>query len=78
MILSTSSYTPFHHQIKRIIIDRIQSGLYKPNEKLPTEDELCVEFGVSKAPVRQALKALASEGYIYTIRGKGRTFCRDM
>ncbi len=71
MILTTSSYTPLHHQIKRIIIDRIQGGLYKANEKLPTEDEFCNEFGVSKAPVRQALKALASEGYIYTIRGKG-------
>lgn len=70
-IVSTNSYEPLYIQIKRIIIDRIQSGVLQPNEQLPTENELCAEFGVSKSPVRQALTALADENYIYMVRGKG-------
>ncbi len=40
-------------------------------DKLPTERELCAQFGVSRAPIRQALSALEMNGYIYSRQGEG-------
>ena len=50
------------------IIEQIQSGKLKPNEKLPSENEL-VE--TSRETVRKALNLLSQNGYIQKIRGKG-------
>ncbi|MEJ3405486.1 GntR family transcriptional regulator [Rathayibacter sp. YIM 133350] len=37
---------------------------------LPSEAELCAEFGASRGPVRQAITALSAEGLIHTQQGK--------
>ena len=36
---------------------------YLPEHRL-TEDELCKTFGVSRSPVREALRVLASDGFV--------------
>jgi GntR family transcriptional regulator len=69
--ISPNSHQPIYYQLKQIIIEAIQSGEYKANDKLPTEKELCEMYGISKAPVRQALQELEDENFIYKIRGKG-------
>lgn len=69
--LLPSSPQPMYYQLKQIIIDKIQSGELKADDKLPTESEFCKQYGISKAPVRQALSELEDENYIYKIRGKG-------
>lgn len=66
-----SNPQPIYYQLKQIIIDKIQNGELKANDKLPTEEEFCKQYGISKAPVRQALSDLEDENYIYKIRGKG-------
>jgi DNA-binding FadR family transcriptional regulator len=58
-------------QIYKQILSQIQSGSLKIGDKLPTERELCEQFGVSRAPVRQALSALELNGYIYSRQGEG-------
>lgn len=67
----SSNHQPMYYQLKQIIIDKIQSGELKADNKLPTESEFCQQYGVSKAPVRQALSELEDKNYIYKIRGKG-------
>lgn len=47
------------------------NGTLKPGEKLPTEAELVEQFGVSRTPVREAIKILESLGVIEIKRGKG-------
>ncbi len=69
--ISLTSHQPIYYQLKQIIIEAIQSGEYKANDRLPTEKELCETYGISKAPVRQALQELEDENYIYKIHGKG-------
>lgn len=58
-------------QIYKQILSQIRSGSLKIGDKLPTERELCEQFGVSRAPVRQALSALELNGYIYSRQGEG-------
>ena len=54
-------------QIKTAILER----RLKPGEKLPTEKELMQELGVSRVPIREALKLLGNMGFIETRQGGG-------
>ncbi len=49
------------------LVDRLQqmliNGALAPGTKVPEKD-LCVQFGVSRTPMREALKVLASEGLV--------------
>lgn len=53
------------------IKSKIETGIYKEDDVLPTELQLQSSFGVSRAPVRQALGRLESEGLIVRKSGKG-------
>ncbi|MCM3538607.1 FadR/GntR family transcriptional regulator [Priestia endophytica] len=66
-VSSNKLYIQIYHQI----LSEIQSGAFKIGDKLPAERELCEQFGVSRAPVRQALSALELNGYIYSRQGEG-------
>jgi len=58
-------------QLTRILLEEISSGRWELKKKIPSEDELCRKYNVSKITVRQALNNLASDGYIMKIQGKG-------
>ncbi|MDW7658510.1 MAG: winged helix-turn-helix domain-containing protein, partial [Bacillota bacterium] len=62
---------PLYRQVAERLYQDIRSGYYKYGSRLPTEDALCVRFGVSRFPLRQALKILADEGLIERIPGRG-------
>lgn len=71
MQISKGGHIPIYYQLKQVIISKIKSGELKENQQIPTEDEFCKMYNISKAPVRQALQELEAENYIYKIRGKG-------
>lgn len=49
----------------------IRGGTYKAGDRLPTEFELCSEYGVSRQTVRHALSVLSEEGLIEKRQGSG-------
>jgi DNA-binding FadR family transcriptional regulator len=53
------------------IADRIQTGLMKEGDQLPTENELEAQFGVSRTVVREAIAELRASGFVEPIQGKG-------
>jgi DNA-binding GntR family transcriptional regulator len=55
-----------HDELTARLRSLITLGELSPGEKIP-ERELCEQFGVSRTPLREALKVLASEG-IVTLR----------
>ena len=69
--ISRTSAVPLHLQIRRRIQEEIASGLLAPGARLPTEQEYAEQFGVSIAPVRQALLDLADAGLVVRQKGKG-------
>jgi GntR family transcriptional regulator len=73
--ISRASAVPLHLQIRRRIQDQIASGVLAPGARLPTEQQYAGQFGVSIAPVRQALLDLADSGLVIRQKGKG-TFVR--
>lgn len=62
---------PLYYQLMDIIINDINCGKYKENDKLPSERELCEIYDISRATVRQTILELEKEGYIYKQHGKG-------
>ena len=58
-------------QLYDLLVGRITSGEYKPNERFPTEMELCTRFNLSRVTVRDTLNRMESDGYIYRKQGKG-------
>jgi DNA-binding FadR family transcriptional regulator len=58
-------------QVLRELAARIESGAWKPGDRLPAERELMVEFEVSRTVVREAIASLRSSGRIDTQQGRG-------
>lgn len=71
VVLSKHLPVPLYHQLKTILLQRVKSGELKANEKLPSEDEIAEQYGISKATVRQAIGELAMEGLIRREQGRG-------
>lgn len=58
-------------QLTRIFLDEIHANRWKLNDRIPSEEELCKHYNVSKVTVRQAINNLVSDGYLMKIQGKG-------
>jgi GntR family transcriptional regulator len=66
---------PLYRQLDAILRDQIAGGQVRPGDRFPPETELCAQYGVSRATVRQALEALEEDGLIERTAGRG-TFLR--
>lgn len=55
---------------------KILNGVYKPGQKLPTENELARHFNTSRPTVGRAMRDLQQKGFIYRRQGQG-TFVRQ-
>lgn len=62
-------------KVKRTLVDRVVDGTYPPGTRL-VELQLAKEFGVSQAPVREALRELSSTRLVENIPRRG-TFVRS-
>ena len=64
-----------HQLVEAWVKNRIAEGLLIPGDKLASESQLCAQFGVSRNAVRQAIRNLARNGLVESLKGVG-TFCR--
>jgi GntR family transcriptional regulator/GntR family frlABCD operon transcriptional regulator len=62
---------PRHQKLYEILRKHISDGLYREGDLLPSENELCQLYGMTRPTVRQALSKLANDGYIRKHQGKG-------
>jgi GntR family transcriptional regulator len=62
---------PLYHQLRELLTEKIESGEWPPGHQLPTEMQICAEFRVSRATVRQAMQLLANQGLIEKRQGRG-------
>jgi GntR family transcriptional regulator len=69
--LSKSEGVALYVQVRETLRDQIKSGVLEPGQKLPAEDELAAQFGVSRMTVRQGISDLTDEGMLYRRRGIG-------
>ncbi|MEA3308597.1 MAG: extracellular solute-binding protein [Chloroflexota bacterium] len=70
-MIDRDSPLPIYYQLQQLLKAQIESDALEAGDRLPTEQELCTQYHISRAPVRQALQALTQEGYIHRRAGVG-------
>ena len=56
--LDKTSAVPLYGQLRKALLEAITSGKLSAGTKLPTEEELCAQFGISRPVARQAYNML--------------------
>lgn len=69
--LDTASRVPLHVQFANRMLAKIESGEWQAGASIPSERVLMQQASISRATVRQALNALALEGRIERMHGRG-------
>ncbi|NLC52294.1 MAG: GntR family transcriptional regulator [Firmicutes bacterium] len=69
--LSSANHVPKYIQLKELLEQQIDDGVWSPGEKIPSEAELQQMFGISRTTVRLAIKELIVEQKLVTVQGRG-------
>ena len=64
--------TPIYLQARDSLVDKIDKGVLKPHEALPSERVLAEQLGISRMTARQALAEVEKAGYAYRKGRRGR------
>src|SRR5690348_1123160 len=68
--------TETKHEVLRAHLEGLIDAELGPDERLPAERDLALQFGVSRMTVRQALDRLERERRVYRVRGAGTFVAR--
>lgn len=71
MTIDRQAPLPLYYQLKLLLNERIENGVWKPGDLLPTELNLQETHGLSRTTVRQAIRELEIEGLVTRYRGRG-------
>jgi DNA-binding GntR family transcriptional regulator len=66
------SYRTVEDMVHEVIREAIVTGVYQPGDRLP-QDSIAESIGVSRIPVRAALRSLEAEGFVILEPHKGAT-----
>nr|WTA00162.1 GntR family transcriptional regulator [Streptomyces sp. NBC_00857] len=69
--IDRQSSTPYYQQLVDALEQRLADGEIPQGTRLPSENDLGKEFGLSRATVRQALQVLESQGLVTKIANRG-------
>ena len=62
---------PYYYQLKKYIIEEIESCAWKKGEQILPETKICELFDISRTVVRQTFQELVNEGYLIKKKAKG-------
>ncbi|WP_024834601.1 GntR family transcriptional regulator [Ruminiclostridium josui] len=70
-MINKFSSIPLYLQLKDLIIKKIENNEFPANSQIPSEQDLCQMYDISRPTVRQAISELTNSGYLYKEKGKG-------
>jgi DNA-binding LacI/PurR family transcriptional regulator len=69
--INTAKRPLLYQQIQNELLKRIQQGIWRPGDRIPSVREICVEFDVSHITANRVLKDMTALGIIERQRGRG-------
>lgn len=69
--IQRDSPVPYYEQLYGMLRARILDGSFAVDDRLPSELELCRDYGLSRATVRQTLSKLETDGYARRVARRG-------
>ena len=54
------AFSPLYQQIKALLVQSLQDGVWQPGQVIPSENELALRYRVSQGTVRKAIDELAA------------------
>ncbi|NNG00505.1 MAG: histidine utilization repressor [Desulfobacteraceae bacterium] len=73
---ANQSPVPLYQQVKNYIESRIQEGTFRPDERIPSENELVALLGISRMTINRALRELTADGKLVRTQGVGTFVAR--
>lgn len=67
---------PLWLQVHNAVLAMIRDGNLPQDAKLPSESEMCTQFGVSRIVVREAMSQLVAARVVYRLQGRGAFVAR--
>ncbi|EQD82485.1 GntR family transcriptional regulator [Saccharopolyspora erythraea NRRL 2338] len=74
---STEARVPLRDQVRDALQARIADGRLRPGDRL-FEQDIAAEFGISRVPVREAIRMLQSEGFVEVMPRRRGVFVRGL
>lgn len=71
MMIDRNSPIPQYYQLQTWLVEQIEQGIFKPDDKIPTEEEIVEQTGLARATIRQAIQNLVNSGYLIRKRRLG-------
>ncbi len=69
--LDRDSAVPLYVQLEDVLRARIAAGEWRPDQRVPSENELNKAYGLSRMTARGVLTKLVNDGVLYRVPGKG-------
>lgn len=77
LTIDRDAYEPAYAQLANILRRQIAEGIYRSGDRLPSEAQLCKQYGVSPMTVRRSINLLAAQDVVSTAQGRG-TFVKPL
>lgn len=74
---TVNSRVPLRDQVRQELHARIADGRLRPGDRI-FEQELAAELGISRVPVREAIRMLQSEGFVDVLPRRKGVFVRGL
>jgi GntR family transcriptional regulator len=75
--IDRNAYEPAYAQLANILKEQIANGEFRPGDQLPSEAQLCRQYGISPMTVRRSINLLADQEVVNTVQGRG-TFVKPL
>lgn len=69
--MTSEPHIPAFQRIKNLILESIQTGVWKQGQAIPSELALAKQFGVSRMTVNRAMRELTQEHVLTRVQGSG-------
>ncbi|STG71503.1 DNA-binding transcriptional regulator FrlR [Escherichia coli] len=64
------SHQLLYATVRQRLLDDIAQGVYLAGQQIPTENELCTQYNVSRITIRKAISDLVADGRTDPLAGK--------